>query len=1025
MINRIIEASLRHRVLAILWITLISIWGVVAYFRLPKDIYPDLNAPLVNIITENPGMSSEDIERLISFPLESLLNGSPHVTRVRSESTTGDSVVTVEFDWGTNIYLARQIVSSKLELIAGRLPRGTTMPILGPVSSRMGEVFEFAVVGDGIDPMELRSVADWTIRYRLQGVNGVSFVINMGGFIKQFQVVLRPEMLSNYNITITDVRQAIENSNRNFSGGVIQDGAQETFIKGLGRLESLEHIQNTVITSRNNVPVYVRDVADVRVGPKFRRESASYNGDESVVVTIEKQYGGDTLAAIANVKATLGQIAEDLPEGILIKPFYDQSKLILKSLEHVQFSMLVGAVLIVLVMVFFMWDLRTALLASLTIPISILIALVMMDIFGVALTVMSIGGLAIGIGKMANGSIILVENIYRVLNKRKGEASTLELTEEATKDVGSYLFSANLIIILVFIPLLTLQGIEGAMFRPTAFAVVAALFGSLVVNLTLQPVLASFVFNDRNVKDRRNPITEAINRLYRRVLDKALDFRALVVVVVILTIVGTGVAFSFLGTEFVPPLDEGAILASSVMLPETSLDESLRVGRQVEQVFMSFPEVISVSRTTGSAEGTEHLHPVNHSHYHIEIVPREERDRGFEEITQAMRVKLDNIPGVAYIFEQPIANRLAEMLTGTEGQLSVKLFGPDLEQLNHSIQDIYNALHDLEGVADLQVEQTTGVPLLVIDVRREALARYGISVSAVADVIETALNGIEVTDVYEANRITALMLRFPEEYRNDEERVRNLLVDAPNGERIPLSTLADIYRSEGPQTIFRENLQRRKIILSNVVGHDIGGFVEKAMARIDAEVDLPPGYYVTFGGQYESQQRAMRHLTMVMLLVILIIFVVLFSSFGSLRQALLIILNIPTTLLGGMLGLIIAGLTLNVSSTIGLIALFGICVQNDVILVAKINDLRARGRKLREAVIEGAMTKFRPILMTDVVMIVGVLPLALIEPTGAALPRPLAVVYIGGFVFAILLRLLIVPALYYVMMAWDVDLGQE
>ena len=1021
MINRIIEASLRHRVLAILWITLISIWGVVAYFRLPKDIYPDLNAPLVNIITENQGMSSEDVERLISFPLESLLNGSPHVTRVRSESTTGDSVVTVEFDWGTDIYLARQIVSSKLELIAGRLPLGTTMPILGPVSSRMGEVFEFAVVGDGTDPMELRSVADWTIRYRLQGVDGVSFVINLGGFIKQFQVFLRPEMLSNYNITIDDVRTAIEESNRNFSGGVIQSGAQETFIKGIGRLETLEHIQNTVVTSRNNVPVYVRDVADVRVGPKFRRESASYNGSESVYVTIEKQYGGDTLAAIANVKETLAQIAEDLPAGIFVVPFYDQSELIVKSLEHVQISMLQGAVLIVLVMVFFMWDLRTALLASLTIPISILIALVMMDIFGVALTVMSIGGLAIGIGKMANGSIILVENIFRVLNERKGQGTTLELTREATEDVGAYLFSANLIIILVFIPLLTLQGIEGAMFRPTAFAVVAALFGSLVVNLTLQPVLASFVLNVDTVKDRKNPVTEAINRLYRTVLRKVLDFRALVVVVVVLIIIGTGVAYSYLGTEFVPPLDEGAILASSVMLPETSLAESLRIGSQIEQIFLTFPEVISVSRTTGSAEGTEHLHPVNHSHYHVEITPREERDRGFEEITQDMREELDKIPGVAYIFEQPIANRLAEMLTGTEGQLSVKLFGPDLEQLNHSVQDIYNALHDLDGVADLQIEQTTGVPLLVIDVRREALARYGISVSDVADTIETALNGIEVTDVYEEDRITALMLRFPEEYRNDEERVRNLLMAAPNGERIPLSTLADIYKSEGPQTIFRENLQRRKIILCNVVGRDIGGFVEEAMARIDSDVDLPPGYYVTFGGQYESQQRAMRHLTLVMLLVILIIFVVLFSSFGSLRQALLIILNIPTTLLGGMLGLLIAGLTLNVSSTIGLIALFGICVQNDVILVAKINDLRERGRNLRDAVIEGAMTKFRPILMTDVVMIVGVLPLALIETTGAELHRPLAVVYIGGFVFAILLRLLIIPALYYVMMAWDAD----
>ena len=402
-------------------------------------------------------------------------------------------------------------------------------------------------------------------------------------------------------------------------------------------------------------------------------------------------------------------------------------------------------------------------------------------------------------------------------------------------------------------------------------------------------------------------------------------------------------SYRFLGTEFVPPLDEGAIMASSVMLPETSLEESVKVSKRIEQIFLSFPEVISVSRTTGTAEASEHLHPVNHSHFNIELVPREERERDFEEITQAMREELDKIPGVNYIFEQPIANKLAEMLTGTEGQLSIKLFGADLETLNHYIEDIRNALADLEGVADLQIEQTTGVPQLVIDVRRQELARYGISVGDVADVIETALNGFEVTDVYEPDRITTLLIRLPEEYRNDEDKVRNLLIDAPNGERIPLSVLADIYRSEGPQTIFRENLQRRKILLCNVVDRDIGSFVEEARAIIAEEVDLPAGYYVIFGGQYESQQRAMRHLTMVMLLVILIIFVVLFTSFRSLRQALLIILNIPTTLLGGMLGLLIAGQTMNVSSTIGLIALFGICAQNDVILVAKINELRCRG----------------------------------------------------------------------------------
>jgi cobalt-zinc-cadmium resistance protein CzcA len=448
------------------------------------------------------------------------------------------------------------------------------------------------------------------------------------------------------------------------------------------------------------------------------------------------------------------------------------------------------------------------------------------------------------------------------------------------------------------------------------------------------------------------------------------------------------------------------------MLPETSLEESIKIGTRIENIFLSFPEVVSVSRTTGTAEASEHLHPVNHSHYNIELLPREKRKRGFKEIAQAMREELDKLPGIAYIFEQPIANKLAEMLTGTEGQLAVKLFGPDLAILNEKIQEVHNALAGMRGAADLQVEQTTGVPQLVIKLDRERLSRFGISVNQVAEVIETALNGIEATDVYEPDRVTSVLVRLPERYRNDEEAIKNLLVDAPGGERIPLSELALITKGEGPQTIFRENMMRRKIILGNVVKRDIGSFVVEAQQKIDREVDLPPGYYVTFGGQFESQQRALGHLTTLMLLVLLIIFVVLFSSFGSIRQALLIIFNIPSTLIGGILALLLVGETINVSSTIGLIALFGICVQNDVILVAKINDLRRKGMALREAVVEGAVIKFRPIFMTDMVMIVSVLPLALIVTTGAELHRPLAVVYIGGFFFAILLRLFIVPILY-------------
>jgi cobalt-zinc-cadmium resistance protein CzcA len=1012
MINRIIDYALKHRLLTLFLIFLVSIWGVILYFRISKDIYPDLNAPLVKIITENPGMASEDVERLISFPLESLMSGAPQVIRVRSESTTGSSVVTVEFDWGTDIYLARQIVSSKLELITGRLPLGTTQPILGPISSRMGEVFEFAVIGENTNPIELRSIADWTIRYRLQGVPGISFIINLGGFVKQFQVFLKPEMLKNYNITISDIKEAIENSNRNFSGGVISKGSQEVLIKGMGRIETLDHINNTVITSRNNVPVYVKDVAEVNIGGKFRRDAASHNAREAVYVTVEKQYGGDTLTAIGNIKRAISRIAKDLPSNIHIKPFYDQSVLILKSINHVEVSILEGAILIVLVMVFFMWNLRSALIASLTIPFSILIALILMHIFGIKLTVMSIGGLAIGIGKMANGSIIMVENIFRVLKEKKGTAPPIELISEAAKDVGKYLFSASLIIILVFLPLLTLQGLEGAMFRPTAFAVAAALFGAMLLNITLQPILASVFLTEKHLKDGRNPVNEFLQNKYQLILNKALQHKKIIIGIFLSLILAALVSYNFLGKEFVPPLDEGSIMASTVMLPETSLEESIKMGTRIEKIFLSFPEVVSVSRTTGTAEASEHLHPVNHSHYNIELSPREKRKRGFKEITEAMRRELDKLPGIAYIFEQPIANKLAEMLTGTEGQLSVKLFGQDLGILNEKIEEIRNVLAEIKGVADLQIEQTTGVPQLVIKLKREKLALFGISVSQVADTIETALKGIEATDVYEADRVTSVLIRLPEEYRNDEEAIKNLLVNAPNGERIPLSELTDITRGEGPQTIFRENLMRRKIILCNVVKRDIGSFVEEGRQRIDQAVSLPAGYFVTFGGQFESQQRALHHLTTVMIIVLLIIFVVLFSSFGSLWQASLIILNIPSTLIGGILGLLIAGQTINVSSTIGLIALFGICVQNDIILVAKINDFRRQGLSVRDSVVKGALTKFRPIFMTDMVMIVGVLPLALIVTTGAELHRPLAVVYIGGFFFAILLRLIVVPVLY-------------
>ncbi|MGW8268269.1 MAG: efflux RND transporter permease subunit [Longimicrobiales bacterium] len=602
--------------------------------------------------------------------------------------------------------------------------------------------------------------------------------------------------------------------------------------------------------------------------------------------------------------------------------------------------------------------------------------------------------------------------LFQRIREELGFAYSIFTYTEAARDVGSHLFAASLIIILVFLPLLSLQGIEGAMFRPTAIAVAGALFGALVLNLVLQPVLCSAFLKPKAGCEEGNPLVRSLQRRYQSLLTGTMDRPQAVLWVSVGLVAVTGILYQFLGKEFVPPLDEGSIMASTVMLPETSLEESRRIGHQVENIFLSFPEVVSVARTTGTAEGSEHVHPVNHSHYNILLEAREDRDRGYDELTQAMRAELNRIPGVAYIFEQPIANKLAEMLTGTGGELSVKVFGNDLDVLNEKIEEVRHVLEEVEGVADLHVEQTAGIPQLVVELDRNDLARYGIPIGDVADLVETALNGIEVTDVYEEDRITAILLRLSEEYRHDEERIENLLVDAPNGERIPLSQLADIRHGEGPQEILRENLMRRKIILCSVVGRDVAGLVREAQEKIGASVMLPAGYFVEFGGAFENQQRAMKDLTVLLAIVILLIFVILFSSFGALLPASLIILTIPLSLVGAVVGLLLAGQTINVSSMIGLIALIGVCVQNDVILLAKIDDFLAEGLPPKEAVMAGSLKKFRAIFMTNLVMIVGSIPLAFHVSTGSELHRPLAMVYIGGFIGAIVLRMIAVPVFY-------------
>jgi cobalt-zinc-cadmium resistance protein CzcA len=896
-------------------------------------------------------------------------------------------------------------------LVANQLPAGTLRPILGPVSSRMGEVFQFVVQGDGVDPMELRSVADWVIRYRLLGVPGISFVVNLGGFIKQYQVMVDPTQLKNYGITIADVKTAIEENNYNPSGGLLFKGPQEFIIRGLGRMQGLEHIRDTVITARNNVPVYVKDIAEVKVGHQLRRGIASRNGQEVVDVVIEKQYGGNTLTTIHNVKNALANLAKSLPNKIKTTAYYDQSILIWSAIGHVERALIEGAILVILVILLFMGNLRAAFITSLTIPISVLFAIIMMKIFGIGITVMSLGGLAIGIGKMANSSVIMVENIYRIMQKKS--KGMMESTLEGAKEIGRLIFHASIIIILVFIPLFGLTGIEGRMFEPTAFAVAASLVAGLLCSLTIQPVVCSLLLKEEKISEKDIFMMRFMKNIYKKALDFCLEHRWHYLLISGFVYLGLMVILiPRIGREFLPHMDEGSIILSTILAPGTSLEESDRIGKKVESIMLEFPEVLSINRTTGRAEQSEHAHGVNHSHYIMELLPRIKREHSLEEMLKEMRARLDEVAGLSYIFEQPIENKMAEMLTGIEGQIAIKLFGPELEILDEKIEEIESVVENIKGVTDLRVEQTSGTPEINVRLNRKNLARYGLNIAQVSEVIETALNGIEATDILEEHRKFAVFIRFQEKFRKDIEAITNLLIDTPSGQRIPLSELADFEITEGPLTIMRENVQRRRVIICNVTGRDQGSWVAEASKAIEENITLPAGYYLTFGGQFESQQRSFQRLILLSIFVGLIVFFLLMIFF-SFKNALTIMINVPFSMMSGVIALFFFGMNFNVSSAIGFIALFGISIQNAFIMVGFYNNLRKQGVPLREAVIQGSLVRLRPVLITEMVIIMGVLPLLIsFGASGSEILAPLAVVYIGGELDAIFLAALQLPILY-------------
>jgi len=1030
MIDKIITFALEQRFLVIVFTVLFIGVGIYSAIRLPIDAFPDVTNIQVQIITEATGMAPTEVERLVSFPIEVTMSGLPKVTEVRSLSKIGLSVVTVVFEDDMDTYFARQLVFERLQQAKENLPPGVDAE-MGPISTGLGEIYQYVVEGAGYNPIELRTIQDWIIRPILRTVPGVTDVNSFGGFVKQYHVIISPEKLISRNLTLREVFEAVENNNANAGGSFIEHNSEQYIVRGLGLVKGPEDLRNIIIISHDGTPIYVKDVADVTIGPEVRQGAVTKDGKGEVVTGIVLMLkGASGREVVTDVKQKVEEIQKTLPSGVTIKPFYDRTDLVKRAIGTVIKALEEGAIFIFLVLLLFLGNFRSALIVGIVLPLSALFTFIMMGRFNISANLMSLGGLAIGIGMLVDGAIVMVENVYRHLEENPEERGNIVHTVlEAAKEVGRPIVFGISIIIAVFLPLFTLQGIEGKMFSPMAFTVSFALLGSLIFSLTVIPILCTFLLGGEHSRfesikvfrrlgglfeSLSNWIITSLKNLYIPILRKALVRRKPVVGGAVLALIISLLLFPFIGTEFLPQLNEGSIAIQAFRLPSISLPESLEVSGQIERTLMKFPEVEAVVSKTGRAEIASDPMGVEISDILVNLTPQSnwKTAKTSEALAEKMREELSSIPGVAYSFSQPIALRVDELISGVKAQIAIKLFGEDIEVLKNKAEEIRDVISKIEGVEDLNVERVSGLQYLQIDINRSQIARYGINVSDIQEIVETAIGGKVATEVFEGQKRFGVLVRFPGDARKDVNTIKDILVSTPNGARIPLEQLARIYLEEGPAQISRENGQRRIVIECNVEGRDIGGFVAEAQKKIASQVQLPPGYFIDWGGQFENQQRAMARLYIVVPLVILLIFILLFTTFNSLKNALLIILNIPFAVIGGILALFISGLYLSVSASVGFIALFGVAVLNGVVMVSYINQLRREMPTLEEAILRGAELRLRPVLMTALVASLGLVPMLLATGPGSEIQRPLATVVIGGLISSTILTLIVLPTLY-------------
>ncbi len=1031
MIRALIHFSLEQRVLVLALTLLVAGIGLWALSTLPVDAFPDLTNIQVNIVAEAPGLAPAEVEQLVTFPIESAMMGLPRTEQVRSISKFGLSIVTVVFEDGVDIYFARQRVAERLQEVKARLPEGVE-PTLGPVATAFGEIYQYTVEGEGYSLMELKTLHDWVIRPQLRTIPGVSEVNSWGGFIRQYHVLVDPERLLAYGLTLREVYDAIARSNTNFGGGYIERGAEAYLIRGLGRLRSADDLRNVILTAKAGVPVRVADVATVDVGPALRHGAVTKNGEGEVVsgmVIMTK--GENSKRVIERIKERLREIERTLPPGVRIVPFYDQTELIRRTTRTVATNLIKGGLLVILILFLFLHDLRAAVIVAAVIPLSMLAAFIGMRALGLSANLMSLG--AIDFGLLVDGAIVVIENFMR----RRALASSPNLPaegimRESALEVARPMVFGVFIILTVYWPIFALQGMEARMFRPMALTVSLAIFASLILALTFVPALGS-VLGARMRAPGRDRLFERMQQAYRRALRQALRYRPLTVGAAALLVALALLVLSQLGTEFMPELDEGALLIETRRLPSISLSESVEVAGRIERLLLEFPEVETVVTKIGRPDLATEAMGMYQGDIYVLLKPRQawRTARTREQLIEAMDRRLREIPGVTYNFTQPLAMRLDEVVSGVRSDVAVKLFGRDPETLLELAETIRRLLERIPGAADVQVEPMLGARELRLELDRTEMARFGISVDEIAHLVETAIGGKVATQIiaeaasregsgnssaerdssFSAPRVDVLV-RLPEAHRRDPQTIGQLLLQAPAGERVPLARLARITTTEGPEVINRENATRRIVIQANVRGRDLGGFVEDAQERLQRELRLPTGYYIAWGGQFENQQRAMRRLRVVVPLVIFLIFLLLFASLDDLPRALLIMVNLPFALVGGVAALWLRGLNISLSAAVGFIALFGIAVLNGLVMVSAINRLREQGASLRQAVVDGATMRLRPVLMTALVASLGFVPMATSTAPGAEVQRPLATVVIGGLISSTMLTLFVLPLLY-------------